>query len=140
MARKESHVIKIARATSKRFPFLSISGTDVDGLVRFILAKRNALEKEWFKKNIGDDARDYMNSAYLLEPLSNETLSEIENLGYRDIRRRLKEKIYPFSRLSKKSREILLSIPNSWIHGSADWLLKTRRLKSSSAQVRILAD
>ena len=39
-----------------------------------------------------------------------------------------RNKVYPFSRLNKKAREMLLFIPNSWVLGSANWLLDARRV------------
>ena len=139
MARKEGLVTRIARSTSNRFPSLSTSGTSTEELVRFILNKRNALERAQRQK-IGDDARDYVNTSDFLRPLSNKALGEIEHMGRGDIHRRLKEKTYPFSQLNKKTRETLLHLPISWIHGATDWLLNNRKLKRASPQVIILAD
>ena len=136
MARKENHVTRIAQLTSKRFPSLSVS-EGVEELVRFVLAKQNALEREWFKKNIGDDARDYANTSYFLRTLTNKALGEISHLGRGDIQRHLREKTYPFNSLNKKTRETLLDLPNSWIHGAADWLLSSRKTKRVRQQVRI---
>lgn len=128
--RKETLVQKISISTARRFTSLSLAGTNVEDLVRFILNKQTALKKAWFKKYIGDDARDYINTAYFFEPLSNRALGKIVNLKRSDIRRRLKDKSYPFSRLNKKNREILLTLPNSWIYGSAKWLLDSRKRRN----------
>ncbi len=117
---------RVTRLTSNKFrPLryaLSNVGIDVEQLIRFILIKRNALENAQLR-GVGDDARDYMSTAYFLRSLSRKALNEIVNSGQGDIRRRLKEKTYPFSRLNKQTREALLHLPNSWIHGGADWLL-----------------
>lgn len=126
MSRRESDTLKIARLTSKRFPSLSTAGTNVGELVRFILAKRSALKKAQRPK-IDDDFRDYINTSYFLSPLSTKALNEIKNMSRGDIRHHLKGKIYPFSRLSRKTRESLLHLPNSWVQGAANWLLPDRR-------------
>lgn len=126
MSRKETPVQKIGHSVSKRFPSLSATKIDTSELVRFILTKRGALKRVGRHK-IGDDARDYVNTSDFLRPLSNKALDEISHLGRNDIHRRLREKTYPFSRLDKKAREILLHLPNSWVHGAADWLLNNRR-------------
>ena len=123
---KESRIQRITRLTSKRFQSLSTSGISTEELVRFVLNKRSELDRTQRQK-IGDDARDYVNTSDFLRPLSNKALSEIEHLGRGDIHRHLKDKTYPFSRLNKKTREILLHLPNSWIHGAADWLLRSRQ-------------
>lgn len=121
MARKETCVQIIARSVSERFP---LRGVNIEQLVRFVLAKRNALESARRQKT-GDDARDYMNTAFFLRSLSNKELIEITNLSRGDIHRHLREKIYPFSRLNQNTRETLLHLPNSWVHGAAEWLLAT---------------
>ena len=147
MARKEGRVSRIARLTSKRFPSLSTpAGTEfgvtrasVEQIVRFVLTTRNRLDRTERDK-IGDDARDYVNTSDFLRPLSDKALGEIKHMGRGDIHRRLKEKTYPFSRLNKKTREILLHLPNSWVHGAANWLLNARKLKRADPQVIILAD
>lgn len=139
MARKESHVEKIARLTAKRFPSLSTSRKDVLQLVRYVLALRIKLARIEGQK-IGNDARDIIYTSGLLIPLSDKALEEIKNFGRNEIHRRLRQKSYPFSRLDRKTREKLLRLPNSWIHEAANHLLRARRLKKESPQVRILAD
>lgn len=143
MAREETKVQKIARLTCHRYPFFGQftkkGGVDVEDLVRFILAKSSKLESAQRHK-IGDDARDYINTSDFIRSLSNKALGEIAHLGRGDIHRHLREKTYPFARLNKKARETLLHLPNSWIHGAADWLLRTRQIESNGPQVRILAD
>ncbi len=124
MARIETDTVKITRLAVERFPSLSIGGTDAYKLVRFILAKRSYLERLRSQK-IGDDVRDYMNSAYFLRRLSKKALGEIAQLKRNEIRRRLKIGAYPFSPLSKKDREALLHLPSSWIYGSANWRLRS---------------
>ncbi len=140
MARKESNVTRIVRLTSERFPSLTDAGISAEELVRFVLTKRNQLARlSWVK--IGDDNRDYMNTAVFLLPLSDKALKEIENLGRGDIQRHLREKTYPFSRLDTKTRERLLHLPNSWVHGAADSLLAGRKRRRVPADVRrILAE
>ncbi|OGN13819.1 MAG: hypothetical protein A3J47_03755 [Candidatus Yanofskybacteria bacterium RIFCSPHIGHO2_02_FULL_43_22] len=128
MFRKESPVQKIARLTSNQFPSLSTSGTNVDQLIRFVLAKRSALESAKRKKaDPGNDARDVSMTSGLLKTLSNKALGEIADLGRSDIHRRLQEKTYPFSRLNKKTRETLLYLPNSWVRDGAVWQLNLRK-------------
>jgi len=122
MTKKESRVTRIARLTLKQFPSLSASGTNVIELVRFVLAKRAKIERS-HREKIGDDVRDYINISYFLRPLSKKALAHITTLGSRDTHRRLEEKVYPFSPLNKKTRETLLHLPNSWIHGAANRLL-----------------
>ena len=139
MPRKETRVQKITRLTLRRFPSLSVDGINAREIVSFILAKRNSIERSELSK-IGDDARDYVNTSYFLKPLSDKAIMEIGNLGRNEIRRRLREKIYPFSRLNKKTRETLIHLPNSWVHGAAAWLLNARMLKRAGPQIRILAD
>ncbi len=128
MAQKETRVQKIVRLTSKRFPSLSTSGTDIEELVRFILAKRNGLEKVR-RQNIGDDYRDrdYANTAYYLMALSSKALDKIAHIKRNEIRQRLRNKAYPFSRLNKESRETLVYLPTSWVYGSALLLLQARQ-------------
>ncbi|OGZ95617.1 MAG: hypothetical protein A3I44_03900 [Candidatus Sungbacteria bacterium RIFCSPLOWO2_02_FULL_51_17] len=86
---------------------------------------------------IGDDARDYMNTGSFLVVLSSGALGEIMRLGGGDMKRRLEEKTYPFSRLNKKTRETLLHLPASWVRGGAGWLLAGRKPQS---RVSIPAD
>ena len=124
MPRKESRVTKIVRLTSMRYP--SLYG--VEEIVRFVLAKLSALENSERRK-IGDDARDHINTAYFLNSLSDKALCEIGYIGRNEIHRRLRKKIYPFSRLNKKTREILLHLPNSWVPGAADRILRFRKAK-----------
>ena len=119
---RETDTVKIARSVVKRFPSLSTAGTGAHELVRFILAKRSALSRSRLQK-VGDDARDYINSAYFLRLLSKKALGEISQLKRGEMRQRLKAGAYPFSPLSKKDRESLLSLPSSWIYGSAQWRL-----------------
>lgn len=126
MATRETIVKKLVRLTSIKFPSLGTSAVGPEELVRFVLTKRNSLERAKRQK-LGDDARDYMNHSPLFRPLSNKALGEIKNLKPRDIRRRLKEKNYPFSKLNKKTREILLHLPSSWIYGASGWLIYERR-------------
>ena len=128
---KETCVQRIVRLTAKRFPVLPVR-TDVDRFVRFVLAKRNAIERAQRKKaDPGNDARDISMTSGLLRPLSSRALSEIADLGRGDIHRRLEEKTYPFSRLNKKTRETLLHLPNSWVHEGAVWQLNLRRSKTA---------
>jgi len=130
MARRESSVVRIAHSTSKRFPSLSTSGTSIEELVRFVLAKHNALENTERKK-IGNDARDISFTAGLLRPLSNRVLGTVKNLKQKELRSRLKNKAHPFSRLNKMTREQLLHLPISWIREGALWQLKSRRPPSN---------
>lgn len=127
MIRRKTDAAKIISMTVKRFPSLSTSEISVSKLVRFVLAKQGALERKRFRKNIGDDARDYMNTSYFLVRLSKRSLHEISGLRCREMQRRLKEGFHPFSRLSIKNRNILLHLPASWVYGSANWLLNSRR-------------
>jgi len=136
VVQKETRVQRIARLSSKRFPSLSTSNTDVCQLVCFVLAKRSELERAQLLK-IGDDARDYMNTGSFLVVLSSGALGEIMRLGGGDMKRRLEEKTYPFSRLNKKTRETLLHLPASWVRGGAGWLLAGRKPQS---RVSIPAD
>ena len=124
MIQRETTSVKIARSAVKRFPSLSTAGTDVHELVRFVLAKRSTLDRLRLGK-IGDDARDYMNSAYFLRRLSKKALAEISQLKRSEIRRRLKTGAYPFSSLSQKDLEALLHLPSSWVYGSASWRLRS---------------
>ena len=126
MARRGTIVQKIVRLTSEKFPSLHTSIVDPEELVRFILTKRNAIERASHQK-LGDDARDYMNHSHLFTPLSNKALGEIKNIRPRDIRRRLKEKAYPFSKLNRRTRKILLHLPSSWIYGASSWLIYERQ-------------
>jgi len=125
MHRRETCAEKIARSAIKRFPSISTSETDVEQLVRFVLAKRNALERLQLQK-IGDDARDYANTSYFLRRLSKKALVKIPHLKRSEIRQRLKKRAYPFLRLSQKTQAMLLHLPTSWIYGSANWLLSSR--------------
>lgn len=148
MARKETRVQKIVRLTADEFhsfgggkltsnnPIAQVlkdeppsfaAGVDIEQVVRFVLAKRNAIESAWRQKSYpGDDARDYINNSDLLRPLSSKLLREIECLGRREIRRRLKKRCRPFSRLNKKTRDVLLYIPSNWVLGAARCLLDIR--------------
>ena len=126
MARRETDLDKIIRLAKDKFPYLE--GVDARSLIHFILAKKNRLRRSRIKY-IGDDARDYMNSSYFLRNLSDKALSEIEHLGVYSIKRRLKEKTFPFSVVNRKDRETLLHLPNSWIHGAAEWILNSSKPK-----------
>lgn len=140
MARKKTRVQIIARLTAKRFPssytnylfspktYEFKDGVDIEQVVRFVLVKRNAIERAWRKKNNpGTDARDISYTSGLLKPLSSKALGEIGHLGQRDIHWRLRVKTYPFSQLNKGTREKLLHLPNSWIHKGAQWQLNSRK-------------
>lgn len=130
MVREETRVQKIARLASKRYPyfgqFARNGNVDIEGLVRFILAKQNELRRVRLHK-IGNDARDISYTSGLLKPLSSEALNKIPYLRRREIREQLKSKSYPFSRLNKETREKLLYLPNSWICEGAYWQLKVRK-------------
>lgn len=116
---------------------------DIEKVVRFILAKRSTIDRAQRLKNYcGDDVRDYINTSDFLKHLSNKSLEEIAYLKRREIRKRLKggfetmkgivgpgEPIYPFWGISKKNADILAHLPSSWIYGSANWLLHTRKHK-----------
>lgn len=121
MARKETRVQKIVRLTARRFPSLG-SGVDIEQVVRFILAKRSAVQSQE-RQEIGDDARDDMSTVACLQNISRTGLSVIKCLGHKDMQRRLRDSKYPFKRLGKKTREALLHLPPSWIRGGAEWLL-----------------
>ena len=141
MARKETPIKKMVRLTARRFPSFGggkiIAGhpihlrnkppqfaacVDIEQVVRFVLAKRNSIESARRKKNDpGNDARDIMNTAELLEPLSGEALKTIQKLKQNEIRQRLKAGIYPFSKLTKKVRESLFHLPISWIREGAEF-------------------
>jgi len=125
MSRKETKVQKIVRLTVGRYPELQ-KRVSVEELVRFVLAKRNVLERREQAK-IGDDARDYMNNAYLINSLSDKDLGVILNLKFSEIGKKLKNKTYPFAFIDSDYRDKLLHIPPRWIHGSAKWLLETRK-------------
>ena len=130
MARRETRVQRIVRLTAKRFPVFSI-GTDFEKMIRFVLAKRNSLESARRKKaDPGDDVRDYANSSFFLAPLSNRALGKIACLKRNEIRQRLRNSTYPFSKLNQKTRGALLHLPNSWVHGAAEWLLDNRRVRT----------
>lgn len=129
MAQKETRVQKIVRSTLKHFPIFP-ARVDAERVVRFILAKRSALERA-ARQKIGIDARDILHTSELLEPLSTNSLGTIQHLKQREVRYRLKNKAYPFSRLNKKTREMLLCLPNSWIREATDWLLAARRAKDA---------
>ena len=151
VALKETLVQKIVRLTAKRFsssqsdeamgnnlhsissgPLQFETRVDIEEVVRFILAKRNAMESARRKKAYpGNDARDISYTSGLLKPLSSQALDEIEHLGRGDIHRHLREKTYPFSRLNKETREKLLHLPNSWVHEGAHWQLNFRRSKTA---------
>lgn len=141
MAGKETRLQKIVRLTAKRFPSFGggkisagnpishalknapptfAAGVDIEQVVSFVLAKRNAIERAR-RQNISDDARDHANTAGYLNPLSSKALCKITQLKDREIRQRLKDNVYPFSRLSKKTREMLLHLPGSWVRGGASW-------------------
>ena len=124
MAKREADIDKIVRLVMNKFTYLA--GVNVRPLVSFVLAKKNSLRRSRVK-DIGDDARYYMNSAYLLRNLSIKALAEIEYLGPGDIKRHLKEKTFPFSGVSRKDRDSLLHLPNSWVHGAAEWLMNSRK-------------
>jgi hypothetical protein len=145
--RKETHIQKIVRLAAKQFasfgggkltPGNPISaaladqrpvfagGVDIEQVVRFVLAKRNALEYAKRQKT-GDDARDYVNPAFLLSGLSNKALNSILRLKRREIKTALKEPVYPFSLLSKETRETLSRLPASWILGGTKRTLDFRK-------------
>lgn len=130
MAQKETRIEKIARLTAQRYPYfgqLARKGdVDILGIVRFVLVKINETKRAKRQK-IGNDARDISYTSGLLKPLSSKALGEIEHLGRGDTHRHLKEKTYPFSQLSKETREKLLHLPNSWIHEGALWQLNSRK-------------
>ena len=136
VARKETRAQRIARLSSKRFLSLQTSNTDVCHLVRFVLAKHSELERAQLLK-IGDDARDHMNTGSFLIVLSSRALGEVVSIRSGDMKRRLKEKTYPFSRLKEKTRDTLLHLPASWVRGGAGWLLAARK---SQSRVSIPAD
>ena len=126
MAQRDEHIVKIARSVVNRFPSLTTVGTDTHKLVRFVLAKRNVLERSRLQK-IGDDVRDYMNFAYFLRRLSRKALSEISHLKRSEIKRRLITGVYPFSLLSQQDREALLYVPSNWVYGATKWRLNVIR-------------
>ena len=127
MARKESSTERIALSLSRKYPLLLALQVDPKELVRFVLTKRSAFESVQRRK-IGDDARDYANTAHFLKPLSEKTLAEVERLTQSELRQRLKHKKYPFARLNKKTRETLRHLPKSWVLGAAQWELDARKL------------
>lgn len=126
MTQKETRVQKIVRLTSQRFPIFP-ERVDADQVVRFVLTKRNELESTRRKKNDpGNDARDITMISGLLKSLPSETLSSVQLLKQREIRRQLRNNSYPFSLLNKKIRETLLHLPISWIREGAQWQLNVR--------------
>ena len=134
MVRREGRIARIARLTSKRFPSLSASGgidfgvmrADVEQIVRFVLTTRDRLESR-NRKKIGNDARDISYTSALLESLQDKALQKIPDLREREIRKQLRNKAYPFSRLNKETRERLLHLPISWIREGAQWQLNSRK-------------
>ena len=120
MAKKETTVQKITRLTSDEFPFMD--GVNIEQVVRFVLAKRSAIESARRKKNDpGNDARDIVYTAGLLKPLSSEDLKVIQKLKSREIFERLRNKTCPFSILNKETKERLLHLPISWIREGAEF-------------------
>jgi len=79
------------------------------------------------QKKIGDDFRDYQNTAGFMISLSNKALREIAHIKRSEIRKRLRNNVYPFSRLNKEARETLAFLPTSWVYGSAECLLQERK-------------
>lgn len=153
MARKENRVQRIVRLTVKRFPSFGsgsnpivgnplshglrnespsfAAGVDIEQVVRFILAKRKALEYA-HRQKIGNDSRDIAYTSGLLNPLSNRDLGLIiKYLNQREIGQRLRRKDCPFSGLSKKTREKLLQLPVSWMREGAQRQLYIRKLAIS---------
>ncbi len=124
MARKETRVQRIVRLTAKKFSTLA-EEVIIEQVVRFVLAKRNAIENAQRQK-VGDDARDYVNTSCFLKPLSSRDLDEITHFKHSEIRQRLRNNDYPFWRLNKKTRETLLSLHSSWVREGANWLLDVR--------------
>ncbi len=136
MIKKETRVQKIVRLTAKHFSLFGnepptfaapifAAGVDIERVVRFILAKQNALERAGRAK-IGNDARDILYTSGLLKPLSSEALGKVPYLRRREIVEQLRNKAYPFSRLSKKKIGVLLHLPPSWIREGALWQLNVR--------------
>ena len=147
VARKETRVEKIVRLTAKRFPssqsdeamgnhLHSISSgplrfeteVDIEEVVRFVLAKRNAIENARQKRaDPGNDARDISYTSGLLKPLSGMALHAVQQLKQKEIKQKLVNKNYPFSQLNKEIREKLLHLPTSWLHEGAHWQLNSRK-------------
>lgn len=147
MARKETCVEKIVRLTAERFPssfsssfseLLNLSyapapprfgeEVNIEQVVRFVLAKQNELKKSERQKKrqkIGNDARDISYTSELLKPLTSKAVETIRHLKQREIRKQLKNNGYPFSQLSKETREKLLHLPISWVREGAQWQLNT---------------
>ncbi len=135
MVQKETRTQIIVRLTSRRFPLLATSRVNVEQLIRFVLAKRNALESAQQQK-IGNDARDISYTAGLLKPISIKGLRMVQSLKQREVRQYLMKSIYPFSTLNKKTREKMLHLPISWIREGALWQLESR--KQSQAVGRLV--
>lgn len=136
MTRKETLVDKIVSLTIQKFPLaLNASlcpqfeeGVDVEAVVRFVLSKRNAMERAQRRKNwCGNDGRDLQYTSGLLRPLSNKALEKIAHLKQREVWQRLRSKAYPFSQLNKETREKILHLPISWIREGALWQLNSRK-------------
>mgnify|MGYP001614981158 CR=1 FL=1 len=154
MAQKETRVQKIVRLTAKQFPSFGggklatnnpishalknepptfAAGVDIEQAVRFILVKRNAIESVGRKK-IGNDARDIAFTAGLLSFSSNKVLCTIRSLSQKEIRQRIRSRIYPFSGFCKEKIETFSNLPVSWVREGAQWQLDNR--KPSVARLR----
>lgn len=150
MPRKETRVQKIVRIAAQRFPSfgggkaregnpLSLvlkneppafaAGVSIEQVVRFVLTKRDQLVYAQHRKNAAEniDARDPLNTAPYLYPLSNRALSAIKDLKATELKRCLAEKAHPFRRLDKATREILRHLPYLWVLKAADILLEERQ-------------
>ncbi len=129
MTRKETCVQKNVCLTAKRFPSITYAaGVNVEEVVRFVLAKRNAIESIRLKKNNpGDDERDISYASWLLRSLSSKALETICKLKPRELRDQLKDHRYPFSSLKNETREKLSHIPISWITKGAQRRLNPRK-------------
>jgi len=157
MARKESPVQKIVRLTAKRFPSFGggkismgnplshvlrndyptfAAGVDIELVIRFVLAKHNAI-KNAQRPKIGDDARDYMNHAYLLTSMSDQHLEDLSYLKRREMRKLLRSRIYPFHSLHPKDIERLVHLPTAWIYGAASYLQYVRKRKGSKNRINV---
>ena len=149
MARKETLVQRIVRLASKQFPSFGggkwstgnpisyalkdkppafATGVDIEQVVRFILAKRSAIECVRLKKSYpGNDARDISYTSGLMKPLSNKALETIQNRKQREIRQQLRRGNGLFSQLSKETREKLLHLPISWVREGAHHQMEVRK-------------
>ena len=79
-----------------------------------------------------DDARDYINTGFYLLRLSNRALEEIPSLKRSVIKQRLKEGSWPFDRMSRKYRRVLVYLPTTWTIRAAEHLLEDRTTGSSA--------